>query len=130
MLDWKSDADMNAAGWIELVHKSGIVPAEALLPWSEGCSESVDVHSIAAMMVEAQLLTAWQADLLLRGKWKGFLVDHYCLLNQLERDDSRGTRTFSAVDKDTGSHVILEIVHPSRARAKDGRLFYVVRDGR
>lgn len=120
---------MNSSRWIELVRKSCVVNADTLLLWEDRCNETIDARSMASMMVDAQVLTAWQADLLLRNKWKGFFVDHYCLLDHLETDNTRGTKIFAAVDKDTGSHVILEIVPPSRAQTKDGRLFYVVRSG-
>jgi hypothetical protein len=112
--------DMNAFQWIELVRKSGVVSGDALAPWVDRCKETVDACSIASIMVDAQLLTAWQAKLLLMGKWKGFVVDHYCQLDQLEADNARGTRTRLATDKDTGSRVILEIIDPSRARTKRG----------
>ncbi|MGN6544367.1 MAG: hypothetical protein ACTHK7_04920 [Aureliella sp.] len=118
---------MNSSRWIDLVRKSGVVTTHALLPWTDRCGETIDARCVASLMMNAGLLTAWQADLLLRGKWKGFFVDRYCLLNHLGTDNVRGTKTFSALDRDSGARVILEIVPPSRARTKDGGLFYVVR---
>ena len=118
---------MDSSRWIELVRKSGVVCEDALSSWTDRCNETLDACSLASMMVDAQLLTAWQAELLLMGKWKGFFVDRYCLLEHLETDSARNTKTFSAVDKDTGNRVILEIAW--RALTKDGKFFYVVRSG-
>lgn len=45
--------------------------------------ERIDVRELADRLVAAGLLTKWQKRNLLRGRWRGFLLDDYCLLEPL-----------------------------------------------
>ena len=112
--------------WIEIVRKSGLLDAEALAKWTSPCMNGLEAGIVAKSMVEAGVLSNWHIDLLLKGKWKGFFVDSYCLWDLMESDDSRGIHIYSAIDRRTGSSVVMELVPPKRARTKADRIFYIV----
>ena len=113
--------------WIDTVRKSGLLDADALATWTKRCMNEVEAETVARSMVKAGVLSNWHIDLLLRGKWKGFFIDHYCLWDLMESDDSRGIHIFNAIDRRTGTRVVMEVVPPKRARTKADRLFYIVR---
>lgn len=46
-------------------------------------NERIDVRELADRLVAAGLLTKWQKRNLLRGRWRGILLDDYCLLEPL-----------------------------------------------
>lgn len=112
--------------WIELVRKSGLLRTEIIETWAAQLTGELRAGEVAKLMVAAGVLSDWQVELLMRGKWKGFLVDRYRLWNLIESDDSRGIQVYTAVDRESGADVMLEIVPPSVARTKADQLFYIV----
>lgn len=79
---------------------------------------------LAARMIDDCMLTDWQSEMLLAGKWRGFFVDHYCIRRRLGQDDVHRTLVFEAMDMRDRSLKILSVVPPSRKRRDDGGLIY------
>ncbi|MEQ8210567.1 MAG: serine/threonine-protein kinase [Lacipirellulaceae bacterium] len=80
-----------ASEFLDLVRRSKLVEAEALEQFLEGLAVKhggkipSTKEEQSAALVEAELLTQWQADKLLLGKHKGFMLGKYKLLNLLGR---------------------------------------------
>jgi serine/threonine protein kinase len=74
---------------LELVRRSGLVDEARLAPFLErvtteqGDAALEDENRLADLLVEANLITRWQADKLLAGKHKGFRLGKYKLLGQI-----------------------------------------------
>ncbi len=66
-------------------------------------------------LIDAGLLTFWQRDKLLDGKWKGFFLDGYKLIGHLETDDAYSY--YLAEEVATGRRFSLRVT--PQARAKD-----------
>lgn len=73
---------MTALEFLELVRRSQLVDAEAL---HQLLKLPNDGDAIAVLMIQAGLLTEWQADKLLAGKFKGFLLGDYTILDHHEK---------------------------------------------
>ncbi|NLX95597.1 MAG: serine/threonine protein kinase [Rhodopirellula sp.] len=73
--------------FLRLLDRSGIVPAERVSglvrELGEAESDSLSAGRIADEMVQREMLTRWQADQLLDGKCKGFLLGPYRILRPL-----------------------------------------------
>ncbi|MCS7158839.1 MAG: serine/threonine-protein kinase, partial [Gemmatales bacterium] len=72
--------------FLELVHKSGLVEAERL----DGLAREVcaggqvcEPAQLADLLVQRGLLTPFQAEQLLAGRWKGFFISKYKILSRL-----------------------------------------------
>jgi serine/threonine protein kinase len=81
---------MSQSKFLDLVKRSGLVEEDRLAQFlakavSEHGKETVlnDQQHLADLMIEARLLTRWQADKLLAGKHKGFRLGKYKLLDQI-----------------------------------------------
>jgi eukaryotic-like serine/threonine-protein kinase len=74
---------------LELIRRSGIVDDARLTAFLEkataehGEAALEDPNRLADLLIQANLLTRWQADKLLAGKHKGFRVGKYKLLGQI-----------------------------------------------
>jgi serine/threonine protein kinase len=74
---------------LELVRRSAIVDEARLVTFLEktatehGEAALEDPNRLAELLIQANLLTRWQADKLLAGKHKGFRVGKYKLLGQI-----------------------------------------------
>lgn len=83
--------------FLELVRRSRLVEPEALdrvvdsLPRGADGRPTIDSQEFAQKLISQQLLTDWQANKLLEGRYKGFFVGRYKLLGHL------GTGGMSAV---------------------------------
>jgi hypothetical protein len=55
-------------------------------------------------------LTEWQCDKLRQGKWKGFYLDDYCLIDHLGVTET--TTTYLAKNVETGKRVAITITPP------------------
>jgi hypothetical protein len=111
--------------WFEMVRKSRLVEDAILSTWLQR-DTGADARTIAASMVSDGLLTQWQSEKLLDRKYKGFLVDHYCLRNNLGMNHVPGRLVFEALNLRDRKRVILEVLPPSRDRREDGGLIYRV----
>jgi eukaryotic-like serine/threonine-protein kinase len=72
--------------FLELVRRSELVNPQALKDFTAGLSKDDHAESpevIAERLIEAKLLNSWQADNLLKGKYKGFTLGKYRLLGLL-----------------------------------------------
>lgn len=69
---------------IELVKRSAVVPEKKLDKFLSGLpSVPEEQEKLSSLLVEDGLLTQWQADKLLAGKHRGFLLGKYKLLGQI-----------------------------------------------
>jgi hypothetical protein len=59
-------------------------------------------------LISKQIVTEWQYNKLLSGRWKGFHVDDYRLLDLLGHDDLNSNR-YSALNVGTGENVVLVV---------------------
>ena len=71
-----------------------------------------DAEQLAAAMVEAEVLTQWQADKLLEGKWKGFMIGQYKLLRHLRKGSM--SQTYVAEHMLMKRMVAIKVLPPSR----------------
>ena len=55
---------------------------QAFDEFSESRNAGVDTSDFADHLVTCGLLTRWQCDMLMRGRYKGFFLDHYMILDQ------------------------------------------------
>ncbi len=82
-------AKLGVKKFLELVQRSELVPEERLrsslheLKARQGDAQPVDADAVAAHLVDADLLTAWQVEKLMNGKSKGFYLGKYKLLGHL-----------------------------------------------
>ena len=118
---------MDANEWFEIVRKSQLIEANALSAWRNTFAGCVDVPRLAASMIADGMLTDWQSEMLLLGKWKGFFVDHYCLRRRIGQNDVLQTLDFEAMDMRDRSFKILSVVPPARKRRDDGGLIFLLR---
>ncbi len=114
----------------DLLIKSGLVQRQRYEAWrSERCRTPYSRASdLADSIVADGLVTRWQADKLLAGKWKGFRLDRYVITGFVRVDDYKRVSYFSAEDIETGKHVILEVLPRSSGLQADGVPRYTVRD--
>jgi serine/threonine protein kinase len=84
-----SNVRVSSDQFLELVERSQLVPQDAVRRVCASLRDSLtgrvpdDPHQVAAAFVEANLLTEWQANMLLRGKHKGFQLGKYRLLGEI-----------------------------------------------
>jgi serine/threonine protein kinase len=73
------------------VRQSGLVAErkldQALAGWSPAKLSELSSEQLADELIAAELLTRWQADKLLQGKFKGFVLGRYRLLKLLGRGE-------------------------------------------
>ncbi len=114
----------------DLLIKSGLVKRQRYETWrSERSRRSISRASdLAELIVADGLVTRWQADKLLAGKWKGFRLDRYVITGFVRVDDHKRVSYFSAEDFETGRHVILEVMPRSSGLQTDGLPWYTVLD--
>lgn len=75
------------------------------------------ITAICTFLVERGVVTSWQCGMLRRGQYKGFLLGHFQLLDQLGRDND--DKYFLAEDTETGRHVSLAVTLPAERRDRD-----------
>ncbi|MEN6459649.1 MAG: serine/threonine-protein kinase [Thermoguttaceae bacterium] len=99
-------AKLRVDDFIDLVRRSGLVEKDRLnallreLKREAGGHSINDTDFVVARLVEAGMLTRWQADKLLEGRHKGFFLGKYKLLDHL------GTGGMSMVY--LGEHVLMQ----------------------
>lgn len=75
--------------------------ARACLHVSMMAQDEDVLDKLCTALVDDGLLTEWQCGKLRQGKFKGFHIDNYCLLTQLETNDVETTFTAREVAKGT-----------------------------
>lgn len=81
--------NVTVSKFLELLRRSGLVDEPKLTAFLEKSSKTYgesaleDQNRLAELMIEANLITRWQADKLLAGKHKGFRLGKYKLLGQI-----------------------------------------------
>jgi serine/threonine-protein kinase len=125
--------------FLDLVRRSQLVNEDLLRPFY---SDQSDADHVAAALVKAVLLTQWQADKLLAGKWKGFMLGGYTLLRHLCNPGM--AQEYLAEHQELKRKVVLRVAIPSRVvdatylegfrrdansgeLHQDGGVFFVVR---
>ena len=81
-------AKLNVDTFLDLVERSGLVEADQLRAGvaqfrRAAAEQAEDADAMAKSLVEARLLTRWQADKLLEGRHRGFFLEKYKLLDLL-----------------------------------------------
>jgi eukaryotic-like serine/threonine-protein kinase len=82
-------AKPNVDEFLDLVRRSGLVEKERLgelllaLKRDAGGHSISDTDSVAQRLIHAKLITRWQAERLLEGRYKGFFLGKYKLLDHL-----------------------------------------------
>ncbi|WP_425397666.1 hypothetical protein [Aeoliella sp.] len=71
------------------------------------------ITAFCSYLVSAGALTPWQCQMLRNGKWKGFYLDRYEIVDQLRRED--GLIQCLARDTEKDTYVQLSIVTPPHA---------------
>ena len=77
-------------------------------------------------MIADDVLTVWQASMLLKGKWRGYFVNRYRLMNR-RPDILHNLLVFDAVDTGNQDHVILEVNRTSGTESSEAGLTYNIR---
>jgi eukaryotic-like serine/threonine-protein kinase len=99
-------AKLKVDAFLDLVRRSGLVEKDRLgevlvaLKHEAGGHSISDTEMVARRIVEANLITRWQADRMLEGRYKGFFLGKYKLLDHL------GTGGMSRVY--LGEHVLMQ----------------------
>ena len=82
-------AKLKVDAFLDLVRRSGLVEKDRLgevlleLKREAGGHSISDTEMVARRLVEANLITRWQADRMLEGRYKGFFLGKYKLLDHL-----------------------------------------------
>jgi serine/threonine protein kinase len=70
-----------------LLRQSGVVDETTLVRFLEqnraAVAQAASVNQFAGILVRGRLLTPFQAEFLLQGKWRGFLIGRYTVLEQI-----------------------------------------------
>jgi serine/threonine protein kinase len=78
---------LTAADFIEYVRKSGVVDSErletTLVEIRADTFQTTEAKKLAEVLIKHGILTFFQAAQLLRGKWKGFFLGKYLILERL-----------------------------------------------
>jgi hypothetical protein len=85
----------------------------------ECCRQNVTdtLDTFCEFLISTARLTAWQCDKLRKGKWKGFYLDNYLLLEQIGKDYD--FCYYKARDARNGKLVRLTITPMIRAKGPD-----------
>ncbi len=79
-------ADITHHQFITLLKKSNVIAEKKLQPWLERTAKIESARKLAKSLVEADLLTTWQAKFLLSGRYR-LRIGNYFLLSRLHRDE-------------------------------------------
>lgn len=76
------------ADLVAVIRSSRLVAEDGLAAAVDGVSPAGDMRTLLGQLIEAGHLTAFQADQIGRGRWRGFMVGPYRLLDLLGRGGS------------------------------------------
>jgi serine/threonine-protein kinase len=126
---------MSVGTFLEVLSRSQLVDPEAL---EEALGEVKDrlndelthpsaLTQLGAALVARDLITCWQFQKLCDGKWKGFFLDEYKLLDHLHDDSAYGY--YTAEHTITGRRVTVRITPAKRAKNPEQIEYVVVGEG-
>lgn len=104
---------MTTNEFIDLIARSGLAEASQV---EDACSRTpaglqfrsyVDAELLSNTLITTGVLARWQANLLLEGKWKGFFLGEYKLLELLPATSKGQSRI--AEHLPTSSHTIITV---------------------
>ena len=112
-----SAKEHNVTRFVSNLRKSGLVEGAELEKVLTQCatmrrSSREELEFLANALLGARLLTDWQVTTLLNGKYRGFVVDDFLLLNRLE-SNSQSDR-YLARDRKRDREVVLKFSRPER----------------
>lgn len=79
-------APSNATEFIELVRRSGVVDEDRLSSYlADSCQRAIpsELNKLAGLLVRDGVITLFQAEQFLQGKWKRFTIGRYKVLERL-----------------------------------------------
>lgn len=102
--------------FFDAVRRSGLLPPDDLVAFiTQNPVDDATFHDpikLAALLVRKKLLTKFQAMHLLKGKTRGFILDHYKILTGVRQD--RVGMVFLAEDRHTNREVTLKVLPTDR----------------
>ncbi|GIW79178.1 MAG: hypothetical protein KatS3mg105_0985 [Gemmatales bacterium] len=110
-------APATATEFLQLLKKSELVENDCLEEYLRQRSEPLPASAKEAAqdLVRAELITSFQADQLLQGKFRGFRVGKYTVLSPLGAGGM--SSVYLAIDKATGQKVAIKVL--PKAKAED-----------
>ncbi|WP_404308965.1 hypothetical protein [Neorhodopirellula lusitana] len=119
----------DTSGFLSAVRRSRLIAESDLAGWmlaNESRLPTSDSNGVAETRVCDGLLSEWQASKLLHGKWKGFFLDQYKIVDWHHTDEARERTYYTATCTRTGEKVLLECVPQSHGTRSDGNVRYNV----
>lgn len=111
---------MEVSHYTALVLRSGLVDRKKLVPvlreLENESTERLSTKSVSTRLIDRGLITGWQHNLLLRGRWRGFLVGNYKLLDHLGAGGM--CRVFLAEHRQLGRQLAMKML--TSHATKDG----------
>jgi hypothetical protein len=98
---------------VQMLARSGLIDNATALTALTRELKCDSASEFTSYLVSKQAITKWQAEQLHQGRYKGYFLDHFKLVDLL----SGGTRDFArylAEDQRTGKQVVLRITRPQR----------------
>ena len=118
-IPWSSDVDE----FLALLLVSDLLSVSTLRAACDGFDrqalENDELDAICSHLIAEGYLTEWQSELLRSGKYKGFRLDNYILLDALSRDEK--AVTYLAKDIATGNRVALAVTATRIAPPRNAR---------
>ena len=100
---------------VQMLARSGLIDNAAALTALTRELKCDSASEFASYLVSKQVITNWQAENLLKSRYKGYFLDQFKLIDLL----SGGTDDFDrflAEDQQTAKRVVLRITRPQRTK--------------
>lgn len=124
---WTSDVDRMLAHTLASNLLNQHLLHQAYARWhanAHGFRANKSAAAFGDYLVDQKYLTRWQCDRLQAGKYRGFFLDNYKVVEYLRKEGTDDK--YLAIDMDRGERVVLAITSPSIAPFKNGRPGYRV----
>ena len=86
----------------------GELLAEYSAAYSEASSRST--RTLSEFLIANRIITRWQVEKLLEGRYEGFFIDHYMLVGHVRAGEEYST--FAAIDTVTRQEVLIDVSPP------------------
>jgi hypothetical protein len=118
----------SADHFAELLMKSGLVQRQHYEAWRSKRSETSFscASDLADSIVADGLITRWQADKLLAGRWKGFYFEGFVITGHVRVEEEEKASIFTATDAASGRRVALNVFSAARGFQRPGIPYYTV----